>query len=298
MTWMLKKIASLFSLKSAICWLGIIAIFCLSTEQLFPVDDLIAAKEAIPAKTSSVGLNAQKIVKAKPAIQNEMDEFHRPTLTTQGVVLVVLSLAPFIMMILTSFLKFIVVLVLLRSALSVQQAPPNPVLAGISLLLSLFVMYPTGIKMYEAAYSTLAELPVPASFESEETPGYIITVAGKALVPLQDFLKKNSMASHQALFYRMTYKIMPDAQKDQVKPDDIIVLVPSFIMTQLKDAFQISVLLYIPFFVIDMLTSNVLLAMGMMMLSPITISTPLKLLLLVMLDGWTLILQGLVQTFR
>ncbi len=271
-----------------VCCLGIVAIFCFSAEDLF------SANEPPPHSA----LHTPQIVKEKPTIQKEFDAFNRPSLTSQGVILITLSLAPFAMMILTSFLKILVVLVLLRSALSVQQAPPNSVLAAISMMISIFIMYPTGLRMYEAAYETLATTPAPPSFDSPEAARFIVKVSEKALVPLQDFLKKNSLSSHQALFYRMTYKIMPDAQKDQVKPDDIIILVPSYIMTQLKDAFQISVLLYLPFFVIDMLTSNILLAMGMMMLSPITISTPLKLLLLVMLDGWTLILQGLAQTFR
>lgn len=271
-----------------VCCLGIVAVLCFSAEDLFSAD----------APDAPSVLHSGQTVKEKPGIEQEFDAFNRPTLTSQGVILIILSLAPFVVMILTAFLKILVVLVLLRSALSVQQAPPNPVLAGISLLMSVFIMYPTGIKMYESAYETLAILPMPDSFDSPEAARYIVKVTEKALIPLQDFLKKNSLASHQALFYRMTYKIMPEAQKDQVRPDDIIVLVPSYIMTQLKDAFQISVLLYLPFFVIDMLTSNILLAMGMMMLSPITISTPLKLLLLVMLDGWSLILQGLAQTFR
>ena len=115
---------------------------------------------------------------------------------------------------------------------------------------------------------------------------------------MRDFLKRNSSVTHQALFYRMAYRVLPDNFRPDLKPDDTIVLVPAYITSQLKDAFEIGVLIYIPFFVIDLVTSNILLAMGMMMLSPVTISMPLKLFLLVMLDGWTLLIQGLVATFR
>ncbi|MEI8125196.1 MAG: EscR/YscR/HrcR family type III secretion system export apparatus protein, partial [Parachlamydiaceae bacterium] len=127
---------------------------------------------------------------------------------------------------------------------------------------------------------------------------YILKVAGDAIVPMRDFLKRNSSVAHQALFYRMAYKVLPEEYRDKLKPDDVIILVPSYITSQLKDAFEIGVLIYVPFFVIDLVTSNILLAMGMMMLSPVTISMPLKLFLLVMLDGWTLLIQGLVSTFR
>ncbi len=96
----------------------------------------------------------------------------------------------------------------------------------------------------------------------------------------------------------MAYRIVPENYRPSLKPDDFMILVPSFITSQLKDAFEIGVLIYIPFFVIDLVVSNVLLAMGMMMLSPVTISMPLKLFLLVMLDGWTLLIEGLVNTFR
>ena len=96
----------------------------------------------------------------------------------------------------------------------------------------------------------------------------------------------------------MAYRILPEENRESLSPEDFIILVPSFITGQLKQAFEIGVLIYIPFFVIDLVTSNVLLAMGMMMLSPVTISMPLKLFLLVMLDGWTLLIEGLVLTFR
>lgn len=227
-----------------------------------------------------------------------LENVQRPSLITQAVMLSLLSLMPFIIMILTSFLKIVVVLSLLRTALGVQNAPPNQVLNGVAFLLSLFIMYPTGIKMYEASQSAISQYSVPDSLLSEGSSTYVIEIARASSDPLKQFLKRNSSARHQALFYRLVYRGIPDEYHDSLKPDDFIVLVPSYITGQLKDAFEIGVLIYIPFFVIDLVTSNILLAMGMMMLSPVTISMPLKLFLLVMLDGWTLLIEGLVKTFQ
>lgn len=235
-----------------------------------------------------------------PQDQVASDEFlnlQRPSLITQAVLLSLLSLLPFIIMILTSFLKIVVVLSLLRTALGVQQAPPNQVINGVAFLLSLFIMYPTGIKMYEAAKGVMNQANVPESISSPGSSAYVLEVAAAAGQPMREFLKRNSSGRHQALFYRLIYRGLPDEYRESLSPEDFIVLVPSYITSQLKDAFEIGVLIYIPFFVIDLVTSNILLAMGMMMLSPVTISMPLKLFLLVMLDGWTILIEGLVKTF-
>ncbi len=235
---------------------------------------------------------------AYQATESQISELKRPSLITQAVLLTLLSLLPFIIMILTSFLKIVVVLSLLRTALGVQQAPPNQIINGVAFLLSLFIMYPTAVKMYEAAQGTINQKNVPESFLSPGSSTYVIEVASAASEPMKDYLKRNSSSRHQALFYRLVYRGLPEDYRASLKPDDIIVLVPSYITGQLKDAFEIGVLIYIPFFVIDLVTSNILLAMGMMMLSPVTISMPLKLFLLVMLDGWTILIEGLVKTFQ
>lgn len=231
-------------------------------------------------------------------VQFPFDVEKRPSLLTQAASLTLLSLLPFIIMILTSFLKIVIVLSLLRSALGVQQAPPNQIINGVAFMLSLFIMYPTVLLMYDAAQKVIVKSKAPESFLSAESPAYIMAVTSEAREPLRLFLKRNSSIAHQALFYRLSYRTLPEDHRPNLKPDDFMVLVPSYITSQLKDAFEIGVLIYIPFFVIDLVTSNVLLAMGMMMLSPVTISMPLKLFLLVMLDGWTLLIEGLVNTFR
>jgi len=220
-----------------------------------------------------------------------------PSMTTQAAVLAMMSIMPFVIMILSSFLKIIVVLSLLRNALGVQQAPPNQIINGVALMLSIFIMFPTVLKMYNAAETVLETRP-PETLFSAQSSEYILKIVDKAQEPLRDFLMFNSSTKHQAQFYRIAYKILPEDYRENINPQQFLILVPAYITSQLQEAFQIGVLIYIPFFVIDIVTSNILLAMGMMMLSPVTISMPIKLFLLVIIDGWTMIIEGLVNTFR
>jgi type III secretion protein R len=220
-----------------------------------------------------------------------------PTLITELAVLTGLAILPFAVMLLTSYVKIVIVLSLLRNALGVQQSPPNPVLNGIALLMTVYVMFPTGMAMYNAA-SHVIESRAPQELVSKEGTQYLVDVMDAGKEPLRGFLQRNSMPKHITSFYQLAVRSFPEPFKTSLKPGDFIVLIPSFITSQLKAAFEIGVLIYLPFFVIDLVTSNILLAMGMMMLSPLTIALPLKLLLLVMVDGWTLLIQGLVLTFR
>ncbi len=220
-----------------------------------------------------------------------------PNLTTQALALSGMALLPFLIMLLTSFVKIVVVLSLLRNAIGAQQAPPNQVINGIAFILSLYVMFPTGLLMYEAAEDVITRYDSPVALISKESAAYIIEVSKYAREPLRGFIQRNSSQQHHLMFYKLTYKMLPERFREELKIDDFLILVPAYITSQLKDAFQIGVLIYIPFFVIDLVTANILLAMGMMMLSPVTISMPLKLFLLVMLDGWSILIHGLVSTF-
>lgn len=236
-----------------------------------------------------------------PAPQDPLKDFSkvdRPGLITQATAIVFMSLMPFIIMILTSFVKIVVVLSLLRNALGVQQSPPNQVINGVAFLLSIYIMFPTGVKMYEVANQAMQGQPIPETLFSGDSASYMLSVAAVTREPFREFLKNNTLVKHRRIFYRTIYRLLPEDYRDNLTPDDFMILVPAFITTQLKSAFEIGVLIYIPFFVIDLVVSNILLAMGMMMLSPVTISMPLKLFLLVMLDGWTLLIEGLVATFR
>lgn len=308
--------SNLLNLKSLLFLIALVGLFWVQPELLLseptPAESHIVQQEA-PQKTPT----PRSVISAPPAVRpsatpaepppksaadqffnEQFDNFKRPSLITQAMLLSLLSLMPFIIMILTSFLKIVVVLSLLRTALGVQQAPPNQIINGVAFLLSLFIMYPTGAKMFDAAQSFITQTRAPDSILSTGSSTYIIQVASVAREPLRDFLKKNSSSKHQAQFYRLAYRGLPEEYRDDLKVDDFMVLVPSYITSQLKEAFEIGVLIYIPFFVIDLVTSNILLAMGMMMLSPVTISMPLKLFLLVMLDGWTILIDGLVKTFQ
>jgi type III secretion protein R len=292
-----------FRFKSWFYFFAILAVIWLPSERLYsatgPTGPAPKAPEILRFTSPSQVKPASPAAAATPAQEPSVNLMAgRPSLVTQSAALALMALMPFIIMVFTSFLKIVVVLSLLRNALGVQQAPPNQIINGVAFMLSLFVMYPTALKIYDRADATMAKLKAPDSLISPDSSAYILAVANDAKEPLRDFIKTNSSVKHQALFYRVAYRTLPEEYKAGLKPDDFMVLMPSYITSQLKDAFEIGVLIYIPFFVIDLVTSNVLLAMGMMMLSPMTISMPLKLFLLVMLDGWTLLIEGLVSTFR
>jgi type III secretion protein R len=220
-----------------------------------------------------------------------------PSLVTKLAVLAGLSLLPFAIMLLTSFMKIVVVLSLFRQALGVSQTPPNQVINGIALLITIYVMFPTGLAMYTASHDVIQSSgshPVMSSASAY----FVISVVDKAKEPLRSFLERNCSQKHMQSFYQLAYRLFPEPYKSELKSNDFIILIPSFVTSQLKTAFEIGVLIYLPFFVIDMVVSNILLAMGMMMLSPLTIALPIKLLLLVLVDGWTVLVQGLAMSFR
>jgi type III secretion protein R len=226
-----------------------------------------------------------------------MPEGTPPSLVSEVAVIAGLSILPFAVMLMTSYVKIVIVLSLLRNALGVQQSPPNQVLNGIAILMTIYVMFPTGLAMYKSAADVINE-PVPAGLVSTEGAQYLVRVVDAGKEPMRGFLQRNTIEKHITSFYQLAMRSFPEEFQKELKPTDFIVLMPAFITSQLKTAFEIGVLIYLPFFVIDLVTSNILLAMGMMMLSPLTIALPLKLLLIVMVDGWTIIIQGLVLTFR
>jgi type III secretion protein R len=227
--------------------------------------------------------------------QQEVDK--RPSIVSQASVILLLSLLPYLVILLTAFLKIVVVLSLLRNALGIQQSPPNQVINGLALILSIYVMYPTGMQMYNASKGIIYG-DAPQELVSKQTSEYVIEIVNATKEPLKAFLIRNTDSSHLKSFLQLINKVLPPEEKGSINQTDFLIVIPSYITSQLKDAYEIGVLIYLPFFVIDLVVSNILLAMGMMMLSPLTISLPLKLLLLVMIDGWTVLVQGLVLTFR
>jgi flagellar biosynthetic protein FliP len=198
------------------------------------------------------------------------------------VVLTVLTLAPAILIMTTSFTRIIIVLAFLRQALGTQQTPPNQVLIGLALFLTLFIMQPTWDQVNQQALQ-----PYLAKRITQQQ------ALDRASVPLKQFMQKFVREKDLALFVRIA-KIQQPRNIDDVP---FHVIVPAFIISELKTAFQIGFLLYMPFLVVDLVVSSVLMAMGMMMLPPIMISLPLKLMLFVLVDGWNLIVGALVQSF-
>jgi len=193
-----------------------------------------------------------------------------------------LTFLPAILLMMTSFTRIIIVLSLLRQALGTVQAPPNQVLIGLSMFLTFFVMAPVFERIYDQAY-------VPFS---ERSIGFHDAL-DRAAVPLREFMLRQTRESDLALFARLA-KQPPIATRDQVP---MKIVVPAYVISELKTAFQIGFVVFIPFLIIDLVVSSVLMSMGMMMLSPVIISLPFKLMLFVLVDGWNLLIGSLVQSF-
>lgn len=205
------------------------------------------------------------------------------TLTIQTLLLMTaLTFIPAAMLMMTGFTRIIIVLSLLRHAMGTQTAPPNQVLVGLALFLTFFVMSPVLDKVYNDAYLPLAENRIN-----------VMQAAERAAVPMRGFMLKQTRESDLAMFAGI-------AKIDRLeKPDDIPlrILVPAFVISELKTAFQIGFIIFIPFLVIDMVVASVLMSMGMMMMSPVMIALPFKLMLFVLVDGWHLVIGSLVQSF-
>jgi len=208
-----------------------------------------------------------------------------------ALVFIGMSVLPFLAMVLTSYTKVVVVLGLLRNALGVQQVPPNMVLNGIALIISAYVLAPVG---FEAA-SALKANPGP---KNGDTAPQVFAYAEAAREPFRRFLTKHAHEREKAFFVKAAHDMWPKAQADQVTKEDLIVLAPAFALSELTEAFKIGFVLYLVFVVVDLVIANILLAMGLSQVQPNNIAIPFKLLLFVMLDGWSLLIHGLILTYR
>lgn len=281
------------------------------------------------------------------------------------VTVVSLALAPFVAVMVTSFTKIVVVLSLLRNALGLQQVPPNVVINGLAIVLSIYVMYPVLLDTHAAINGQMqgtttaapAARPLPAEpVAVASIPGVTAVVdstapllgqpgsqlaalaedagdvagqsgdatsasdesipAAKPLAPgermdtarllqlidvgkepLRGFLIKHSSDNERAFFLRSAQRLLPPAKQADISPNDFIVIVPAFTVSELTAAFQIGFLIFLPFLIIDLVVANILLALGMMMMSPTIVSLPFKLLLFVLIDGWAKLVHGLVLTY-
>ncbi len=196
--------------------------------------------------------------------------------------LTVLSLAPAILVMVTSFTRLVVVLSILRQAMGTQQMPPNQVVIGLAIFLTMFIMQPVAAEINTRALQPYLARQIPFSEALEQ-----------AAQPLRIFMSRQTREKDIALFVEISKTERPKSIHDV----STMVLIPSFIISELKTAFQIAFLLYIPFLIIDMIVASVLLSMGMMMLPPVMISLPFKIILFVLADGWNLIIGSLVRSF-
>lgn len=200
-----------------------------------------------------------------------------------------LALVPFLAVMATSFIKIVIVFSLLRNALGVQQTPPNMALYGVAMVLTLYVMAPVGFEVKEYLDKH------PDIVESPERFGELID---GGLKPYLQFLHRNTSETERDFFIDKAYELWPEKYAKTLNENSLLVLMPAFTVTQITEAFKIGFLIYLPFLVIDLIVSNILLAMGMMMVSPMTISLPFKLLVFVLLDGWTRLTHGLVAGYQ
>jgi type III secretion protein R len=200
-----------------------------------------------------------------------------------------LALLPFVAMMVTSFAKFVIVLGLLRQALGLQQVPPNMVVNGIALVMTLYVMAPVLMQANDNIRERARGGQM--SFKKVDDIG---TAYDAVAAPLRQFLLKHSEERDRLFFMRSASKLWPPERAQNLREDDMLVLVPGFTVSELTAAFKTGFILYLAFLLVDLIVANILLALGMSMVSPTIISVPFKLLLFVALDGWARLLQGLV----
>jgi len=197
--------------------------------------------------------------------------------------LTVLSLAPSILILMTSFARIVIVLSFTRTALATNQMPPNQVIIGLALFLTFFIMAPTFQEVNEQALQPLfdEEIGLEEAYE-------------RATIPFKEFMAKHTRQKDLELFLEYNQAERPQSIEDI----SLTTLVPAFALSEIKTAFQMGFMIFIPFLVIDMIVASVLMAMGMMMLPPVMISLPFKILLFILVDGWYLVMKSLLQSFN
>ena len=248
---------------------------------------------ALPEDANAQNRNRSRL---RPSVLQQKGSVAARPLVLLGA-LAVLTLLPFVIIMVTSFVKLSVVLSIVRSAIGTQQIPPTQVITGLSIVLTVYIMAPVGIEIYNATEQTIQQKNPGGSLVSTQTVDLLFQALREAGPPLKAFLKKNSHQKDQAMFFSMAKRLRKPEDRSDVGPEDFMVLIPSFVISELKEAFQIGFIIFVPFLVVDMIVSNILMALGMQMLSPTTISLPFKLLLFVMIDGWYLITKGLITGY-
>lgn len=216
------------------------------------------------------------------SIFSESDPTNVSTSVKLVIVLTVLSLAPSILILMTSFARIVIVLSFTRTALATQSMPPNQVIVGLALFLTFFVMAPTFQQVNEQALQPLfdEEIGLEEAYD-------------KASLPFKEFMSKHTRQKDLELFIEYNQAERPESIEDI----PLTMLVPAFALSEIKTAFQMGFMIFIPFLVIDMVVASTLMSMGMMMLPPVMISLPFKILLFILVDGWYLVMKSLLQSF-
>ncbi len=207
------------------------------------------------------------------------------------VALALVAILPFAFMTVTAFVKISTVLQIVRGAIGAQGVPSNTVVMALAGALTLLAMAPVGSRIADRAE------PLWKGEVVEDTPMLVAGVVKATVEPLRDFMRANASTREKARFFELAKAARPEAERDRVGESDLVVLIPSFMVTELLEAFALGFALYLPFLVIDLVVGNVLLSLGMQMMNPTQVSLPFKLLLFVAIDGWGLLAQALVTGY-
>ncbi|MGN6525381.1 MAG: type III secretion system export apparatus subunit SctR [Burkholderiaceae bacterium] len=202
---------------------------------------------------------------------------------------VAIGLVPFVAMMVTSYTKIVVVLGLLRNALGVQQVPPNMVLNGIAIIVSIYIMAPVGMDTFDR---------IRADGMAPTTGAQMAQLMTAAEDPVRRFLVRHAQPREKAFFLKSAAQVWPEDRAKALQADDLIVLAPAFTLTELTSAFRVGFLIYLAFVVVDLVIANVLLALGLSQVTPTQVAIPFKLLLFVVMDGWSTLLHGIVLGYR
>ncbi|MDD3594368.1 MAG: flagellar type III secretion system pore protein FliP [Candidatus Gastranaerophilales bacterium] len=198
------------------------------------------------------------------------------------ILMTIFSLLPFVFSCLTSFLRFIIVFSILKTALGTQQVPPGIIIIGLSMVMTLYTMAPVFTKMYEAGYTPY-----------QKTQNILVAIQ-EGSEPLKEFMMKQTTQQDLAFFIELRKQTPPKTPKDV----SILDVAPAFMVSELKKSFEIGFVIFVPFVILDLVVANILLALGMMMLSPTIVSLPFKLLIFIAVDGWGMIVNGLINSFN
>jgi len=217
---------------------------------------------------------------------------NRPILLMSA--LAALSLVPLLVIMVTSFVKITVVLTIVRQSTGTQNIPPTTAITGMAMILTAYIMAPVVLEGYHRGQASLLARGV-TELDLKQIEPVVVEDLGQIMQqPLRNFLIKNADTKESAFFFRMAKAAREGRAAEEVTIEDFAVITPAFVMTELKEAFQIGFVFYVPMLIVDMVVANILMALGMQMLSPTTISLPFKLLLFVVADGWYLLAKGLV----